>query len=84
MTWNPDLEQSHAWLESWSPAPGPAPASGPFRTQWELFLRHVLADEPFPWNMLEGAKGVQLAECARESWLSRSWVDIPVLPPDSG
>ncbi len=84
VTWNPDLEPSHTWLESWAPAPGAPPASGPFRTQWELFLRHVLADEPFPWNMLEGAKGVQLAECARESWRSRSWVDIPELAPDSG
>jgi predicted dehydrogenase len=84
VTWNPDLEQSHTWLESWSPAPGPPPASGPFRAQWELFLRHVLADEPFPWNLLEGAKGVQLAECARESWRSRSWVDIPELQPNSG
>ncbi len=84
VTWNPDLEQSQAWLESWSPAPGRPPESGPFRTQWELFLRHVLAGEPFPWNMLEGARGVQLAECARESWQNRAWVDIPVLPPESG
>lgn len=84
VTWNPDLGPSHRWLETWSPVLGPPPESGPFRAQWELFLRHVLGDEPFPWNLLEGAKGVQMAECALESWRSRSWVDIPELPPESG
>jgi hypothetical protein len=28
---------------------------------------------------LEGAKGVQLAEKAIESWKNRTWVDIPDL-----
>jgi len=38
-----------------------------FKAQWELFLRHVVRDEPFRWTLLEGAKGVQLAEKAMES-----------------
>ena len=25
----------------------------------------------------EGAKGVQLAECALQSWKERRWVDVP-------
>jgi len=33
-----------------------------FKTQWEMFLRHVLLDVPFPYGLREGAKGVQLAE----------------------
>ena len=33
-----------------------------FKRQWEFFLRHVVKDEPFRWGLLEGAKGVQLAE----------------------
>ena len=45
----------------------------PFRAQWELFLRHVVADEPFPWTLLEGAKGVQLANLGMKSWKSRKW-----------
>ena len=47
-----------------------------FKAQWELFLRHVVKDEPFPWNLLEGAKGVQLAELGVLSWQQRRWLEI--------
>ena len=50
-----------------------------FKVQWELFLKHVVKDEPFPWDLREGAKGVQLAEKGIESWSKRCWVDIPEL-----
>jgi hypothetical protein len=36
-------------------------------------------DEPFPWSLLEGAKGVQLAELGHESWRRRGFVDVPPL-----
>jgi hypothetical protein len=39
----------------------------------------VIADELFPWTLLEGAKGVQLAELGMESWRRRAWVDVPQL-----
>ena len=41
-----------------------------FKVQWELFLRHVVLDEPFPWDFMEGAKGIQLAELGMRSWRS--------------
>ena len=47
-----------------------------FKVQWELFLKHVVNDEPFRWTLLEGAKGVQLAEKGLESWRKRAWVEI--------
>ena len=50
-----------------------------FKAEWELFLRHVVKDEPFPWNLLEGAKGVQLAECGMEAWQKGARVEIPDL-----
>ena len=50
-----------------------------FKVQWELFLRHVVKDEPFRWSLLEGAKGVQLAEIGLDSWAKRAWVDVPAL-----
>jgi predicted dehydrogenase len=50
-----------------------------FKTQWEAFIRHVVEDAPFKWNLLEGAKGVQLVECAHQSWRERRWVDVPPL-----
>jgi hypothetical protein len=40
---------------------------------------HVVKDGPFPWGLLEGAKGVQLAEKGIESWKKRAWVDVPEL-----
>jgi hypothetical protein len=39
----------------------------------------VVRGDPFPWNLLEGAKGVQLAEKGRESWKMRKWVNVPEL-----
>ena len=36
-------------------------------------------DEPFRWTLLEGAKGVQLAEKGIESWQKRQWVAVPDL-----
>jgi hypothetical protein len=32
------------------------------RYSGSLFLKHVVNDDPFPWNLLDGARGVQLAE----------------------
>ncbi|CAF5035503.1 unnamed protein product, partial [Rotaria sp. Silwood1] len=42
--------------------------------------RHVVKDEPFPWDLRAGAKGVQLAQKGLESWQKRCWVDIQDLP----
>ncbi|MDW8443625.1 MAG: hypothetical protein RML45_04430 [Acetobacteraceae bacterium] len=50
-----------------------------FRAQWELFLRHVVEDAPFPHTLRDGAKGVQLAEAALRSWSERRWIDLPAL-----
>jgi len=50
-----------------------------FKVQWEMFLRHVVEDAPFPHSFLEGARGVQLAELGLESWRKRCWVDVPEL-----
>ena len=50
-----------------------------FKVEWELFLRHVVDGGPFPWNLLEGAKGVQLAELGLRSWRERRFVDVPAI-----
>lgn len=36
-------------------------------------------DTAFPWTLLEGARGVQLAEKSIESWAKRGWKDIEPL-----
>ena len=55
------------------------PVDNGFKIQWEAFLKHVVCDTPFPWSLLEGAKGVQLAELGQKSWKERRWVDVPDL-----
>ena len=50
-----------------------------FKAQWELFLRHVVLDEPFPWDFLAGARGIQLAELGMRSWAEGCLVDVPPL-----
>ncbi|MBD3630746.1 Gfo/Idh/MocA family oxidoreductase [Cyclobacterium sp.] len=77
--WNPDIVQPIDFYEGWARVPEQEPMDNAFKVQWELFLKHVVADEPFPWDMKAGAKGVQLAEKGLESWEKRAWVDIPDL-----
>jgi predicted dehydrogenase len=78
--WNPDIENPINFFEQWQKVPGETEFENAFKRQWELFLLHVVKDEPFGWTLLEGAKGVQLAEKGLESWQSRRWVDVPQLP----
>jgi predicted dehydrogenase len=75
--WNPDVEQPIRFFENWAEVGAREEHDNAFRIQWELFLRHVLGDEPFPWNLMEGARGIQLAEKGLESWEKRKWIDIP-------
>jgi len=77
--WNPDIESPINYFDDWQKVPERDPSENAFKRQWELFLRHVVLDEPFPWSLLEGAKGVQLAELGIESWKERRWVDVPEL-----
>jgi predicted dehydrogenase len=75
--WNPDVEQPIDFFKDWTPVQEQETYENAFKAQWELFLKHVVSDEPFPWNLKEGARGVQLAEKGLESWDKRAWVDIP-------
>ncbi len=77
--WNPDLPNTHDFRADWMEVPANGTFENAFKAQWELFLRHVALDEPFPWGLLEGAKGVQLAELGLQSWQERRWVDVPSL-----
>jgi predicted dehydrogenase len=74
--WNPDIEQPIRFLDGWRRMPDDPTHDNAFKVQWELFLRHVAGDEPFRWTLLEGAKGVQLAEKGLESWKRRAWVEV--------
>jgi predicted dehydrogenase len=75
--WNPDIAQPINFYEGWSKVPEQESYDNAFKAQWELFLRHVVKNEPFPWDLRDGARGVQLAEKGIESWIKRCWVDVP-------
>jgi predicted dehydrogenase len=77
--WNPDVPNPLNFFDGWQRVPDQQAFENAFKRQWELFLRHVLKDEPFRWNLLEGAKGVQLAEKGLESWNKRAWVQVEPL-----
>ena len=77
--WNPDIENPIDFWQGWTRMPNQRTYDNAFKVQWELFLKHVVRGDPFPWNLLEGAKGVQLAEKGRESWKMRKWVNVPEL-----
>lgn len=79
--WNPDIDSPIDHFKEWAEVTDTGVAGNAFRAQWELFLKHVVKDEPFPWTLLEGAKGIQLAEKAYESWQERRWVDVTDLAP---
>ena len=80
--WNPDLPNPIDFFTTWQKLPDQRAYENAFKAQWELFLRHVALDEPFRWDLLEGARGVQLAELALESSRLRRWVDVPELGGD--
>ena len=77
--WNPDEASSMNYFDSWSKLPDQTSYENAFKAQWELFLKHVGEGRPFRYNLLEGAKGVQLAEIAIKSWQERTWKVIKEL-----
>lgn len=76
--WNPDIPQPIDFFEGWREVPD-GNYDNAFKLQWEMFLRHVAGEGPFRWGLLEGAKGVQLAELGLKSWKQKKWIEVPKL-----
>ena len=77
--WNPDIKQPIDFLGGWTEVPNNIEYDNAFKIQWEDFLKHVVLDTPWRYSLMEGAKGVQLAELGMQSWKERRWVDVPEL-----
>jgi len=77
--WNPDVPQSLKFNDQWEDVPDNQAYDNGFKVQWEDFIRHVVAGTPWRFDLMEGAKGVQLAELGLKSWQERRWVDVPDL-----
>ena len=77
--WNPDVPQPINFFQTWSEVPDSTTYDNGFKAEWEMFIRHLYEGTPFKWTLVEGAKGVQLAEAGLQSWKERRWIDIPAL-----
>ncbi|MGC4046588.1 MAG: Gfo/Idh/MocA family oxidoreductase [Armatimonas sp.] len=78
--WNPDIDSPIDFSENWMTVPTNQVLDNGFKVQWESFLRHVVADTPWKFDLREGAKGVQLAEAGLKSWEERRWITLEELP----
>jgi predicted dehydrogenase len=76
---SPEQPQSMNFDDQWQEMPDILPFENGYRAGWELFLRHVAENAPFPAPLIEGAKSVQLAEACYQSHRERRWVDLPPL-----
>src|SRR5229473_6119294 len=77
--WNPDLPDPIDYQAQWAEVPDHQVFGNGFKVQWELFLKHAAAGTPFPWDLAEGAKGVQLARLALQSSAEGRRVTVPRL-----
>ncbi|CAB3781836.1 Gfo/Idh/MocA family protein [Pararobbsia alpina] len=81
--WNPDQPQTMDFASQWEPVPDNQVYDNGFKIQWEDFIRHVVAGTPWRFDLMEGAKGVQLAELGLKSWAERRWLDVPSLEAET-
>ena len=79
--WNPDIPQPIDFFDGWQDVPNNIEYDNAFKIQWEEFIRHVVLDTEWNVTLMEGAKGVQLAELGMQSWKERKWIDVPELSP---
>lgn len=77
--WNPDEPQQIDFRSGWQGVPDNQLFGNGFRAQWEEFIRHIVEGSPYYYTLLEGAKGVQLAELGLQSWAEGRWLDVPAL-----
>jgi predicted dehydrogenase len=77
--WNPDLPDPIDYQSQWTDVPDNTTFDNGFKAEWELFLKSAAEGRPFTWDLFEGAKGVQLAELARQSSGEGRRVVVPAL-----
>ncbi|MEU8172297.1 Gfo/Idh/MocA family oxidoreductase [Microbispora hainanensis] len=75
--WNPDLPATEPFRDQWQEVPDNADFGNGFKTQWEMFVRHVVEDAPFPYDLAAGARGVQVAELGLRSSAEGVRVEVP-------
>ncbi|UOZ02877.1 Gfo/Idh/MocA family protein [Amycolatopsis sp. WQ 127309] len=77
--WDPDLPETRDYRAQWQEVPDNAEFGNGFKAQWEQFVRHVVADEPHPYDFLAGARGIHLAEAGLTSSRTGRRVELAAL-----
>jgi predicted dehydrogenase len=76
-TWNPDLPDPHDYSSMWTPAGENDDLENGFKAQWEEYLRDVASGRKHRYDLLSGARGVQLAELGMRSSAEGRRLDVP-------
>ena len=74
--WNPDIKQPMNFFDQWEKVPDNEVYKNAFKAQWEMFLRHVIEDTPWAYDLQSGAEGVAFAQAALQSGRERRWIDV--------
>ena len=82
--WNPDVPQSMVFQEQWQEVPDTTTYDNGFKLQWEEFIRHIFDGAAWKYDLMEGVKGVQLAELGLKSSAERRWLTVPDLSKEVG
>jgi len=75
-SWNPDLPNPIDFRYGWTDVPDSLNYENGFKEQWTSFISHVVEDTPFPWDLLQAARGIQLVDLALKSWRDGCWVSV--------
>ena len=77
--WNPDLPDPIDYPAQWAELPDTLAFDNGFKVQWEHFLSAAAQRRPVPWDLAQGARGVQLAGLALRSSAEGRRLDVPRL-----
>ena len=80
--WNPDIPDTHDYDSFWSQVPVDDVFQNGFRQQWEEFLTSYALGTDYPYDLLAGARGVQLAQAGLQSSREGRKVELPTLSLD--
>jgi predicted dehydrogenase len=80
--WNPDLADSHDYDADWAQVPVNDVFQNGFKQQWEEFLVSYAEGTDYPFDLLSGARGVQLAEAGLASNREGRKVELRTLALD--
>jgi predicted dehydrogenase len=65
--WNPDLPATESFRDQWTEVPDNTEFDNGFKTQWEDYVRDVVAHRPHVYDFFAAARGIQLAEAGLKS-----------------